>query len=549
MYGKFNNTDEGTHAKEAVRNGDVTSLSIWANNLQENKSTGDVFHGAIKEVSLCIGGANPEAYIDIPYMAHTEDGLFEAEISPGSKNVEFEIYHSMEEEEMAKDETKKSAQDIIDEFDDEQLAVVNYLVDEGIRQALAEQSEEEPEDDEEEYEEDEEEYEDEEESEEEDDNEMKHNAFDADTRSTNYLSHADMKAIIEEAKKNKASLKDTIEAHLEDGVLAHSLPQPIPTEGMTGPSQETALQNYGVRDLDMLFPEFKNLNNPPEWIKRDTGWVSKVMSKVGHTPFARIKSVFANITEDEARAKGYMKTHLKTEEVFSLLKRTTDPQTVYKKQKMDRDDIIDITDFDVVRWIKAEMRLMLDEEIARAILIGDGRLNSSDDKISEDHIRPVVNDKPLFTVQCPVTVAANATGSDKAEAFIEQAIRSRKFYKGSGNPDLYTTEDMLTEMLLLKDGIGHRLYKTEAELATTLRVNSIITVEVMEGFTLNSKEFLGVIVNLADYRVGADRGGEVNLFDDFDIDYNQQKYLIETRISGALVKPFSALSFTVTVGA
>ena len=216
---------------------------------------------------------------------------------------------------------------------------------------------------------------------------------------------------------------------------------------------------------------------------------------------------------------------------------------------MDRDDIIDITDFDVVRWIKGEMRLMLDEEIARAILIGDGRLNSSDDKISEDHIRPVVNDKPLFTVQCPVTVAANATGSDKAEAFIDAAIRSRKFYKGSGNPDLYTTEDMLTEMLLLKDGIGHRLYKTEAELATTLRVNSIITVEVMEGFQLNNKEFLGVIVNLADYRVGADRGGEINLFDDFDIDYNQQKYLIETRISGALVKPFSALSFTVTVGA
>ena len=545
MYGKFNNTEEGAHAKEAVRNGDVTSLSIWANNLQENKSTGDVFHGAIKEVSLCIGGANPEAYIDIPYMAHTEGGLFEAEISPGSNNVDFEIYHSIEEEEMAKDETKKSAQDIIDEFDDEQLAVVKYLVDEGIRQALAEESEEEPMDEEEEYEEDdEEEYEDEEESEEEDDNEMKHNAFDADTRATNYLSHADMKAIIEEAKKNKASLKDTIEAHLEDGVLAHSLPQPIPMDGMTGPSQETALQNYGVRDLDMLFPEFKNLNNPPEWIKRETSWVDKVLNGVHHTPFSRTKSQYANITEDDARARGYIKGRQKKEEVFTLLKRVTEPQTIYKKQKLDKDDISDITDFDVVAWIKGEMRMMLDEELARAVLISDGRASDSDDKIKEDRIRPIATDVDLFNIK--VDVAKDAKDSVTAKNFIDAVIRNRKFYKGSGNPTMFTTADMLTEMLLLEDGIGHKLYKSVAELATALRVSNIVEVEVMEGQKVNNKDLAAIIVNLSDYNLGADKGGAVSLFDDFDIDYNQYKYLIETRCSGALIKPFSAMTVCLT---
>ena len=530
-YGYFNDTEKAQHSKEAVRHGDIKYLSIYANKLKQN--AGDVLHGMIREVSLVMTGANPGARIETAF-GHAEEFDEEAVITTGEmlmyEDDEEKLSHAdeapAEDAKEEKQNTEKSdddetIEDVFNTLNEKQKKAVYALIGLAIQDKEAKHEDEEGEDS------------------------MKYNAFENQVApAKNYISHDDFKTILADAKRC-GSMKDAVLAHMEDedGVLYHAFPDGgVPTTGMTTSANE---QQYMVNQPSFLFPEYKSLNNPPEWIKRDTGWVSKVMSKVGHTPFSRIKSVFADITEDEARAKGYMKTHLKTEEVFSLLKRTTDPQTIYKKQKMDRDDIIDITDFDVVRWIKGEMRLMLEEEIARAILIGDGRLNSSDDKISEDHIRPVVNDKPLFTVQCPVTVAANATGSDKAEAFIDAAIRSRKYYKGSGNPDLYTTEDMLTEMLLLKDGIGHRLYKTEAELATTLRVNSIITVEVMEGFTLNSKEFLGVIVNLADYRVGADRGGEINLFDDFDIDYNQQKYLIETRISGALVKPFAALSFTV----
>ena len=538
MYGSFNNTEEGQHAREAVRNGDVTSLSIYANNLQENKSTGDVFHGAIREVSLVLAGANPEAYIDVPYVAHSENGLFEAEISPGSNNVEFEIYHSEEaadesqegeNEEMA-DNEERSVQDVIDEFDDEQAAVVNYLIDEAVKAAL---------------EEDEEDYEEDEESEEEDEEEMKHNAFSADMNG-NYLSHDDMQTIIKDAVRGKMNLSDAVEAHMEDGVLAHSLPYPIPTDGMIGPDSSTAEQTYGIRDMDMLFPEYRNLNNPPEWIKRDTDWVSIVMNGVHHTPFSRIKSQYANITEDDARARGYIKGKQKKEEVFTLLKRTTDPQTVYKKQKFDRDDITDITDFDVVAWVKGEMRMMLDEELARAILIGDGRANDSDDKIKEGNIRPIAKDVDLFNIKVNVEVPANATAGVKAKTFIDEVIRNRKFYKGSGNPKMFTTADMLTEMLLLEDGIGHKLYKSVAELATALRVSSIVEVEVMEGQKINSKDLAAIIVNLNDYNVGADKGGAVSLFDDFDIDCNQYKYLIETRCSGALIKPFSAMTVTIS---
>ena len=538
MYGSFNNTEEGQHAREAVRNGDVTSLSIYANNLQENKSTGDVFHGAIREVSLVLAGANPEAYIDVPYVAHSENGLFEAEISPGSNNVEFEIYHSEEaneesqegETEEVADNEERSVQDVIDEFNEDQAAVVNYLIDEAVKAALEEDDE-----DDEDYEE----------SEEEDGEEMKHNAFEADTRGS-YLSHDDMQTIINDAVRGKMNLSDAVESHMEDGVLAHALPHPIPMDGMTGPSQDTAEQTYGIRDMDMLFPEYRNLNNPPEWIKRDTDWVSVIMNGVHHTPFSRIKSQYANITEDDARARGYIKGRQKKEEVFTLLKRTTDPQTIYKKQRFDRDDITDITDFDVVAWVKGEMRMMLDEEIARAILIGDGRANDSDDKIKEANIRPIAKDVDLFNIKVNVEVPANATAGVKAKTFIDEVIRNRKFYKGSGNPKMFTTADMLTEMLLLEDGIGHKLYKSVAELATALRVSSIVEVEVMEGQKINSKDLAAVIVNLNDYNVGADKGGAVSLFDDFDIDYNQYKYLIETRCSGALIKPFSAMTVTIS---
>lgn len=557
-YGYFNNTEVGQHARESVRNEDVTSLSIYANNLQENKSTGDVFHGNIKEVSLVLAGANPAAYIDMPYVAHSEDGTFEAEIGPGCEYVDFELYHSDADGEEEKGDNmeneERNVQDVLDEMTEEQAAVVQYLLDDQKRALFEElEAEEDEYEDDEEYEEepddeDEDEYEDEDESEEEDEEEMKHNAFDAETRTGNYLSHDDMNVLMSDAKR-MGSLKEAVLEHMEDGVLAHALPSPIPMDGMDGPSPDTARQTYGVRDLNMLFPEPKNLNNPPEWIRREMDWVSVVMNGVHNTPFSRIKSTYANITEDDARARGYIKGKQKKEEVFTLLKRVTNPQTVYKKQKLDKDDVIDITDFDVVAWIKGEMRMMLDEEIARAILIGDGRAQDSDDHINEQNIRPIAKDVDLFNVKVNVTVPANATGAVKANKVIEEIIRARKFYKGSGNPIFFTTADMLTEMLLLKDDINHKLYKSEAELATALRVSRIVEVEVMEGQQIDSKDLVGVIVNLQDYNVGADKGGAVSLFDDFDIDYNQMKYLIETRCSGALIKPFSAMTVTVSTGA
>ena len=499
-YGTFNDTEQGKNAKSLVEHGDVTALSIWANKLKQNR--GDVLHGDIKEVSLVLAGANIGACID-SVIKHGEESEEEAVIYSGEDIV---LAHAdtttksenKEEDKPMADTKEKTVKDVFDTLTEEQKNVVYAL----IGQALESNSD----DDNMEH------------SEFEGGNEMKHNVFDQDEMNGNdTLSHAEMEAIIADGKRF-GSMKESFLAHAEE---------------------------YGIKSIDYLFPEPKTLNNPPEFIKRDMGWVSKVMGTVHHTPFSRIKSMFADITEDEARAKGYIKGKLKKEEVFSLLKRTTTPTTVYKKQKMDRDDVVDITDFDVIAWLKSEMRMMLDEEIARAILIGDGRLSSSDDKINETNIRPIVSDDDLYTIKSKVTVAANATGADKAKAFIDQVIRSRKEYKGSGNPTLFTTEDMVTECLLLEDKIGHKLYKTEAELATTMRVKEIVTVEVMEGLKdKNSKEVAGIIVNLADYNVGADKGGSVNMFDDFDIDYNQQKYLIETRCSGALVKPYSAITLT-----
>ena len=307
---------------------------------------------------------------------------------------------------------------------------------------------------------------------------------------------------------------------------------------------------YGIDQIDYLFPEAKSLNNPPEFISREMGWVQKVMGAVHHTPFSRIKSMFANITEDEARAKGYIKGNLKKEEVFTLLKRTTTPTTIYKKQKLDRDDVTDITDFDVVAWLKSEMRMMLDEEIARAILLGDGRLSSSDDKIDESHIRPVISDDDLYTIKKLVTVKTSATDDEKAKAFIRAAIKARKDYRGSGEPTLYTTEDTLTNCLLMEDTTGRVIYDTQEKLKNVLRVKDIVIVPVMENVNgKNGKPLMGVIVNLADYNVGADKGGAVSMFDDFDIDYNQQKYLIETRCSGALIKPYSAITLELDASA
>ena len=498
-YCTFNNSELGQTAKELVEHGDVTSLSIYANKLQQNG--GDVIHGAIREVSLVLAGANPGAYID-SVMIHGEESDEEAVIFTGENISLSHAENKLQPEEKLEEEktmpNEKTLQDVFDELTEEQKNVVYALIGQALEDAGVNGKDE-------------------------GDNEMKQNVFDNDEmNSGNVLSHSDMMDIISDAKRY-GSMKDSF--------LAHT-------------------QNYGIENVDFLFPEPETLDVPPTFIQRDMTWVQKVMSGVHHTPFSRIKSLFADITADEARAKGYIKGKMKKEEVFSLLKRTTTPTTIYKKQKMDRDDVVDITDFDVIAWLKKEMRLMLDEEIARAILIGDGRLSSSDDKINETHIRPILTDEDLYTVKANVTVAANATGSEKAKAFIDEVIRSRKEYKGSGSPTLFTTEDMVTECLLLEDSIGHKLYKSEAELATTLRVKEIVTVEVMEGVQdKNSHDVAGIVVNLADYNVGADKGGAVNMFDDFDIDYNQQKYLIETRCSGALVKPYSAIALAFVTGA
>ena len=511
-YCTFNDTEAGQNAKQLVQHGDVRSLSIYANRLKQ--VGGDVIHGTIRELSLVLAGANPGAFIDT-VMAHG-DGGDEGVIAGYDENIM--IYHSDESEKKEEKEEKKEVADESKKSEEKKPEVGEKAIEEIFNSMTEEQKTaayaligmalNKNED-----------FGEEDDKKNGGNEEMKHNLFDSDTEPTNVLSHSDMAQIFARGKQ-LGSLKDAAQEFLDNNDLAHG--------------------DYGIDQIDVLFPESKSLNTPPEFIQREMGWVQKVMNKTHHTPFSRIKSMFADITEDEARAKGYIKGKLKKEEVFSLLKRSTTPTTVYKKQKLDRDDVVDITDFDVVAWLKHEMRTMLDEEIARAILVGDGRLASSDDKINESNIRPILNDADLFVIRWGVS--AGKDSDEKAKNFIKACIKARKNYKGSGNPDLYTTEDMLTDMLLLEDSIGHKLYKTEAELATALRVNEIITVPVMENIKdKDSKDVYGIIVNLADYNVGADKGGAVNMFDDFDIDYNQQKYLIETRCSGALVKPFSAI--------
>ena len=507
-YGYFNDSDSGRTAEKLVHNGDVSSLSIWANKLkQKTMANGckEVVHGEIRELSLVLAGANPGAYIDC-VMAHSDDSDEEtiSELYAGyNENI---VIHSAEgkstkedkqmvenTEKKIADEGEETVADVFNTLNEKQKTVVYAMIGQALEDAGAI---------------------DDDEDEEGDDN-MKHNVFDNEETQENVLSHAAMETIINDGKRY-GSLRDSFLAHAEE---------------------------YGIEDIDWLFPEAKSLNNQPEFIKRDMGWVTKVMNGVHHTPFSRIKSVFANITEDDARAKGYIKGNLKKEEVFSLLKRSTTPTTIYKKQKLDRDDVVDITDFDVVAWLKAEMRMMLDEEIARAILIGDGRLASSDDKINESNIRPIVSDADLYTIKTQVNVSKDATADDKAKAFIKAVIKSRKDYKGSGDPTLYTTEDMVTDCLLIEDTTGRVIYESLDKLKNVLRVRDIVTVPVMEGIKgAKGGALMGIIVNLSDYNVGADKGGAVNMFDDFDIDYNQQKYLIETRCSGALTKPYSAIA-------
>lgn len=505
-YGKFNDTEQGQMAKTLVQHGDVRSLSIYANKLKQIGN--DVIHGSIRELSLVLAGANPGASIDF-IMAHGDDSE-DSLIANYDENA-LVIYHadankqesSKEEKEPMPDNNEKTVKDVFDTLTEEQKTVVYAMIGQALEDAGADGNNEE------------------------DDEDMKHNVFDQDEQQKeNVLSHSDMEAIISDAKRY-GSMKESFLAHTDS------------TAELTA--------TYGIKGADdWLFPDARNLNTPPEFIKRDTGWVSKVMNATHHTPFSRIKSMFADITEDDARAKGYIKGKLKKEEVFSLLKRTTTPTTIYKKQKMDRDDVVDITDFDVIAWLKSEMRMMLDEEIARAILVGDGRLNSSDDKIDETHIRPVWTDEDLYTIKATIDVASGATADQKAKAFIRAVVKSRKDYKGSGDPTLFTTEDVLTDCLLLEDNNGRVIYDTLEKLKNVLRVKEIVTVPIMEGLNREvdgkTHNLMGLVVNLKDYNVGADKGGAVNMFDDFDIDYNQQKYLIETRCSGALIKPYSAIA-------
>ena len=506
VYGSFNDTPSANNAREFIQHGDITSLSIYANKLQQDSSR-NVMHGDIKEVSLVLAGANPGAYIeDVIVHGDTDGGsiIYSDDYIEESDDLEHAEYDEYDEEYDEYDEydeelehaedSDETIEDVFNTLTDKQKNVVYYMLGQALE---GEKNDEEDEGD---------------------DEDMKHNVFNNDENynEDEVLTHSEIETIIADAKRYGS---------LKESVLSH-----------------------GITDIEFLFPDATNLNKVPEFIKRDTGWVATVINGTKHTPFSRVKSTFANITEDEARAKGYIKGKLKKEEVFSLLKRSTDPQTIYKKQKLDRDDVIDITDFDIVSWLKAEMRMMLDEEIARAVLIGDGRLTSDEDHISHSHIRPIFNDADLYTIKAVTTAKADADSAARAKDFIKTAIKSRKNYKGSGNPALYTTEDMLTDCLLLEDSIGRLLYESEAQLAKTLRVSKIITVPVMEGQKgSNGGDLLGLIVNLQDYNIGADKGGAVSMFEDFDIDYNQQKYLIETRCSGALIKPYSAIAIETAI--
>ena len=556
-YCTFNNTDNGQYAKELVMHKDITSLSIYANKLQQHG--GDVLHGSIREVSLVLAGANPGALIDFSTIQHADGSMEtddnEATIYNGEEGLMMysELMHS-EENPVKKEETKKTAKDILATFnedqkkllvtlvgiaasgedpeevakeiksqtsaavehvgnsndptikevyyslDDDQKTLLNYLV------AMAEKDTNTKNTDDDEGEKE----------------EMKHNVFEQDEEYETVLSHDDMSTVLQNAQR-VGSFKSALEDYAEN-TLQHS-----------------------IDDIEMLFPDAKNATEgAPAFVKRDDAWVTAVFNGVHKTPFSRVKTVFANITEDEARAKGYIKGKQKKEEVLGLLKRTTTPQTIYKLQKFDRDDVIDITDFDVVAWVKGEMRVMLNEELARAVLVGDGRASGAEDKINEQNVRPIWTDDDFYTIHKDVTLAADATNYDKAENIIEAALRARKDYKGSGTPDAFFDPDTITTMLLAKDKMGRRIYNSISDLASALRVKEIHEVPVMEGLTRTTTDgkshaLLGIIVNLTDYSIGADKGGSVNLFDDFDINYNKYEYLIETRCSGALIKPYSAI--------
>ena len=504
-YCSFNESEAGKNAKLLVEHGDISALSIYANKLKQHGS--EVLHGAIREVSLVLSGANPGALIENVMIAHSDDineeeaiiytGL-SLELAHSDDKKEEEPKEEKKEEEKVADENKntgseKTVKDVFDSFTDEQKTVVYAMIGQALEDAEAKHS-----------------GMDDDEDSEGGNEEMKHNVFDNDQKENDALIHDGLQTIIEDGKRF-GSLKESYLAHAAE---------------------------YGIDNIDWLFPEAKNINGDgaPQFIKRNPdAWVSVVLNGVHHTPFSRIKMMFADLREDDARAKGYaQKGKLKKEEVFGLLKRAIEPTTIYKKQKLDRDDVIDITDFDVVSWLKGEMRMMLDEEIARAILFGDGRAASSEDKIRETNIIPLTKDASLYTIEVTVTPQ---TGETLGHAMINAAVKAQDTYEGSGNLTAFIANDKISDMLLLEDAMGHRMYKDMNDLALAMSVSKIVKVPA----SIIPSGILAAIVDLNDYNVGADKGGAVNMFDDFDIDYNQQKYLIETRCSGALTKPFSAI--------
>lgn len=543
-YCYLNESDTGKMAKELVRHGDICAMSIYANKLKQIGN--DVVHGEIKEVSLVLAAANPGAAIESVVLEHSDGSTEEEAIIYSGEDTQYKILSHAEIP--TQTSSDKTVNDILNGMSEAKKNVLYYML------AKVSETDEEAEDDDVI-----------------EDSDIRHadvsggrtiqdifDTFTSDEKKVAFfligqaikesgsMEQSDIPNIDDESEENdtmKHNVFENNQIENDETVLSHAEIEEIFRDTKQYGTLKNSALAHGVTNIEYLFPDAKTVTPTPELIKRNDDWVSKVMGAVHRTPFSRIKSTAANLTEDEARAKGYITGKLKKEEVFSLLKRTTEPTTIYKKQKLDRDDVIDITDFDVVAWIKSEMRMMLNEEIARAILIGDGRLTSSDDKIPEDHIRPVAFDSALYTVPIEVTVAAQATDDDKAKAIIRSIIKGRKEYKGSGNPVMYTTEDVLTDMLLMEDKMGRVVYDSVTKLATALRVSEIVTVPVMEGLKdSENNAVIAVIVNLADYNVGADRGGEVNMFDDFDIDYNAMKYLIETRCSGALTKPYSALA-------
>ena len=537
-YGVFNDTEQGRNAKLLVNHGDLDSVSICANQLKQTKDRG-VLHGKIRELSLVLAGANEGARIE-PVLAHSDDEVpteitvfndefielnhSDEEIPEFTQNEDApepaeeteEIQHEEKGAADMADSKERTVKDVIDSMNEEQQAVLYGLLGEVLSSKK---------------------------DEDEGDEDMKHNVFDQeDIRKGNVLTHSDFEAIKANAKR-AGSFREAYNDYVEE--LQHADGDPVEYRDRNGDvityNRDSEGVPYGVGNWDIMFPDARLVGQNPSVIKRDTEWVSKVVNGAKHSPFSRIKTIHADITEDAARAKGYIKGKYKKEEFFALMKRVTTPTTIYKKQKMDRDDVIDITEWDVIAWLKQEMRWMLDEEIARAALVSDGRLADDENKINEQCIRPIAKDADLYTVKINLSdsTSTGVVSTDSAARdFINAVIFNRKKYKGSGNPTLFTTEDMLTECLMLTDDIGRDLYDSVAKLATKMRVKEIVTVPVME-----NTDYVGILVNMQDYTFGSDRGGSVSMFDDFDIDYNQQKYLIETRLSGALTVPYSAMLF------